>query len=95
MNSDFPIQELRAQLEQAAKADPEQKYFGADLHKYRWNPPASPEEVEAFEQKIGVSLPEEYRNFLLQAGNGGAGPFCGLFSLEQVEKLRCSFCITG
>ena len=86
MNSDFPIQELRAQLEQAAKADPEQKYFGADLHKYRWNPPASPEEVEAFEQKIGVSLPEEYRNFLLQAGNGGAGPFCGLFSLEQVES---------
>lgn len=42
MNSDFPIQELRAQLEQAAKADSEQKYFGADLHKYRWNPPASP-----------------------------------------------------
>lgn len=81
----FPIKELKAQLEQARIADKDLKQFGANTHEYHWNPPASLEEVEQFEQKIGVSLPEEYRNFLLQAGNGGAGPFYGLFSLEEIE----------
>ncbi len=85
MNHDFPIQELRVQLQQAGIVDREFKLFGADKHKYCWNTTASSEEVEQFEQKTGVSLPDEYRNFLLQAGNGGAGPFYGLFSLEETE----------
>lgn len=85
MKDRFPICELRQQLEQAKHADPELKHFGASQHRYRWNPPATEETVTRFEEKIGVSLPTEYRNFLLQAGNGGAGPFYGLFSLEQVE----------
>lgn len=83
---EFPIQELRAQLAQARMADWEQKRFGAASHQYRWNPPASLEEVEELEQKIGVTLPKEYREFLLQAGNGGAGPFYGLYSMKQVEN---------
>lgn len=85
MYSDFPIEELREQLNQIRLADPDCKEFGAAEHQYFWNPPASLEEVEQFEQKIGVSLPDDYRTFLLQAGNGGAGPFYGLFSLEEIE----------
>ena len=73
MDYEFPIQELRAQLAQARIADWEQKRFGAASHQYRWNPPASLEEVEQLEQKIGVTLPKEYHDFLIQAGNGGAG----------------------
>lgn len=85
MNGDFPIEELKAQLNQARLVDKDLKEFGANKHKYFWNSPASLEEVEQFEKKIGVSLPEEYRNFIIKAGNGGAGPFYGLFSLKEIE----------
>ena len=85
MTDGFPVTELRSLLEQARAAEPERKQFGAGSHRYELAPPASLEEVEAFEQEIGVTLPEDYRNFLLHMGNGGAGPFYGLFSLEQVR----------
>lgn len=84
MSESFPLAELRELLNKAKEMDANFKQFGADAHKYQWNPPASLEEVEDFEQKIGVRLPEEYRSFLLLAGNGGAGPYYGLFSLQKV-----------
>ena len=80
----FPLEELRDLLEKARAVDKYCQQFGAKSHQYQWNPPASVEEVEDFEQKIGVRLPEEYRNFLLLASNGGAGPYYGLFSLQQI-----------
>lgn len=85
MSNTFPIEELRSLLEKAKVTDADLKQFGAEHHKYQWNPPASLKEIEEFEQETGISLPDGYRNFLLQAGNGGAGPFYGLFSLEQVK----------
>lgn len=85
MSNTFPIEELRSLLEKAKATDADLKQFGAKHHKYQWNPPASLKEIEKFEKEIGISLPDGYRNFLLQAGNGGAGPFYGLFSLEQVK----------
>lgn len=85
MSNTFPIEELRSLLEKAKVTDAALKQFGAQNHKYQWNPPASLKEIEEFEQETGILLPDGYRNFLLQAGNGGAGPFYGLFSLEQVK----------
>jgi len=85
MSDLFSLEELRVMLEKAKKADAELKQFGAGHHKYQWNPPASLEKIEKFEQEAGVSLPEDYREFLLQAGDGGAGPFYGLFTLGQVQ----------
>ena len=84
MSESFPLEELRALLNKAKAVDKYCYQFGAKSHQYQWNPPASVEEVEDFEQKIGVRLPEEYRNFLLLAGNGGAGPYYGLFSLQKI-----------
>jgi len=81
----FPLEELRLLLEKARAADADLKRFGADRHKYQWRSPVSLDEVEKFEQEIGIMLPEDYRNFLLHAGDGGAGPYYGLFSLRQVH----------
>ncbi|NBI68488.1 hypothetical protein D1646_17180 [Pseudoflavonifractor sp. 60] len=85
MTDTFPFEELRQLLEKARTADAELKQFGAKDHKYQWNPPAALSDVEEFERELGVTLPEGYRDFLLQAGDGGAGPFYGLFSLKQVR----------
>ena len=78
----FPLEKFRTLLKQAGETDIALKQFGAKNHKYQWNPPASLKEIEDFEREIGVSLLEDYREFLLQAGNGGAGPFYGLFPIS-------------
>ena len=57
--------------------------FGSDHHHFRLNRPLSEAKVRAFERRHHVRLPEDYRQFLLQAGNGGAGPYCGLLPLEK------------
>ncbi len=85
MPNPFPLEELRSLLEKAKATDANLKQFGAKSHKYQWNPPASLKEIEEFEQKAGISLPEDYRSFLLQAANGGAGPFYGLFPITGSE----------
>ena len=76
---------LRKQLKRAGEEDRDLSRFGADQHEYQLKPPASAEAVAAFEARFHVSLPDGYRNFLLWMGNGGAGPFYGLYSLGETE----------
>lgn len=77
---------LKSLVTQAGVRDPSRLIFGADHHNYKLNPPASPEQVRRFEEKHNLLLPEEYKFFLTQIGNGGAGPYYGLYSLEEVER---------
>ena len=61
--------------------DPAMKRFGADAHGYRLNPPLTEPEAVAVERWLGVTLPAEYRAFVTQVGDGGAGPGYGVHSL--------------
>lgn len=75
---------LRELVSRAGQVDRQYKVFGAERHKYRLNPTVSPEEVAHFEANYHVKLPKEYAFFLTQVGNGGAGPYYGLYPLEKL-----------
>ena len=73
-------------LEQAKAKDPDFARFGAYSHQYKLAAPASEETIQEFEEQQGIRLPEEYRDFLMFIGNGGAGPYYGLYGLETQKK---------
>lgn len=83
MNSSHKEQILRIleKLQQVREQNP--KDLGAETHRYELNPPIQEQELLDFEAEHGVQLPEEYRDFLLYAGNGGAGPYYGIYPLEK------------
>ena len=65
------------------RKDRRRRIFGSGLHNYELKPPLPAEEIEAFEKKYGITLPEDYKYFITQVGNGGAGPFYGVFPLGE------------
>ncbi len=75
--------DIRGKLARAAAAPELLGSFGASAHRYRLNPPLTEREVSAFEAEHGIRLPASYRTFLLEIGDGGAGPSYGLLSLAD------------
>lgn len=86
---------IQAKLQAARRADPDLRVFGANLHEYVVHEPVATKAVTDFEREFGVSLPECYRAFITQVGNGGvssggsaAGPFYGIYPLgTNLEEL--------
>jgi len=66
-------------------ADPDFELSVSNSHKYVLNPPVTETEIRQLESKHRIRLPNEYLQFLLQVGNGGAGPSYGVFKLGEVD----------
>jgi hypothetical protein len=49
----------------------------------RPSPPATPEQVQASQRRLGFSLPVPLRQVVMQVANGGFGPGYGLLGLES------------
>ncbi len=60
--------------------------FGAESHRFRVNPPLTDEEVRGFERNHQFVLPPDYRAFITLVGNGGAGPYYGVFKLGEMDN---------
>ncbi|WP_133917287.1 SMI1/KNR4 family protein [Streptomyces sp. NBC_00582] len=82
---------VRERVEALARVDEARQVFGAwDLaggrgHHFRFAQPLSEPEISEAEAQWGVSLPAEYRSFLLEVGAGGAGPGYGLSVLRRTD----------
>jgi SMI1 / KNR4 family (SUKH-1) len=82
-------------LHALSELDPGLRRFGAAQHQYGLLPPLTEPQVRAFEQTHGVRLPEGYRTFVRDIGDGGAGPYYRILPLlgtrgrdrEDAEKL--------
>jgi hypothetical protein len=81
---------IREKIKEAASQDKDFKVFGASRHQYMINDPATAEDIAAFEKDYSIELPECYKTFLMQVGNGGksygdsaAGPFYGIYPLGK------------
>lgn len=74
---------IRQKLAIARQTDKSLKAFGASNHQYLLAPPATGQQLAAFEKRYNVRLPDDYKAFLLEVGLSGAGPFYGLYSPER------------
>jgi hypothetical protein len=79
-------------LDECSARDPERQRFGAEEHNYEVGPALSDEAIAALEEAHGITLPSDYRRFLRDVGDGGAGPGYGLFSLEEAFEMTPSGC---
>ncbi|MCE9546246.1 MAG: SMI1/KNR4 family protein [Planctomycetia bacterium] len=86
------IRGTQSQIEMLRKADSTFRLFGAFTHQYQLGPRMSERDVAAAEAKYGITLPDDYRIFLIELGNGGAGPGYGLqrFGFEETAVARNS-----
>ncbi|MCW1884662.1 SMI1/KNR4 family protein [Luteolibacter flavescens] len=96
MTSD--ILEAKKLIDRLRAADPEFLVFGARSHRYEIGPPLSEPELSSFEERYGITLPEDFRLYLSLVGNGneskpgpratphrtaGAGPGYGIHTLSE------------
>ncbi|WP_193195975.1 SMI1/KNR4 family protein [Nostoc sp. MG11] len=79
------VLQLKKNLTQLAILDATFQVFGSELHQYQLNSCLSDTDIQKFESKYDITLPSDYRNFLLEVGNGGAGPGYGLYRLPGIE----------
>jgi hypothetical protein len=81
------IEWIKHNLEYLASLDKKYWVFGAQTHQYN-SYPLSNDEIVSFEGELGVRLPEDYRQVLLEIGYG-AGPYYGLYSPKEIlRELR-------
>lgn len=77
------ISEIKDKLRELRQIDKNFEVFGAASHEYQFNEPIPIEKLNKFEEKFEVELPKDYKAFISEIGNGGAGPYYGIHPLKR------------
>src|SRR5215510_742048 len=83
MSATIDPSSIRAALQRLQAAQPD--VFGAEAHGFALNTPLAEADVAAIERQHGITLPADYRRFITEVGNGGAGPSYGVFPLGYLD----------
>lgn len=79
------MEEIISKLRKLKNCDRGFVIFGSSSHQYELNAPITESQLENIESKYHCRFPEEYRYFVTRIGNGGAGPFYGLFPIGMQD----------
>jgi hypothetical protein len=91
VNATFTPDSIHSALSRLSREDAGRALFGANGHQYQLHSPIDASVVSEFEQQNGVSLPDDYRFFITEIGDGGAGPAYGVFRFGE-EDDGFGFC---
>jgi SMI1 / KNR4 family (SUKH-1) len=102
---DNNVEKLRNKLFKLIDLDKGFEVFGSESHQYKLNPCLKEAEIQEFESSFHVKLPNQFRKFVLEIGNGTAGPGYGFLGLniDNLMELKSSesdffaqaFCLQG
>ncbi|WP_034346433.1 SMI1/KNR4 family protein [Deinococcus misasensis] len=79
MGLDEQLNRIRSKLKHVQEKNPQ----GRDPRELVLQPPLTLSQVEQFESKHGITLPEDFRRFVLEVGSSGFGPAYGLETLDR------------
>ena len=75
---------IKIKLEKAKHKDKDFSVFGSSSHKYKVNDTITKEKLKEWERVNQVLLPEDFFRFLTEVGNGGAGPYYGVYEIDKI-----------
>lgn len=82
------ISEIRKLAQEGLRRDPMCIKFGADHHRWQFAKPTNKWAIRKFEKEMKLTLPKPLVRYLTELGNGGAGPYYGIYSLEVMRKTN-------
>ncbi|MFK4475803.1 hypothetical protein ABH897_005603, partial [Paenibacillus sp. RC73] len=80
------LDRIKNKLNQAMRKDTAFSVFGASSHQYKVKEKLTAKELADWQAHNQVTLPEPYAQFLTKVGNGGAGPYYGIYPIEKAAS---------
>jgi uncharacterized protein (TIGR02996 family) len=77
------IRRIKEKLPRLKSGDTSLKSFAAHHHRFQTLPPLPVAAIRTLEHQFGVRLPDDYFEFLVRVGEGGAGPSYGLYPFRR------------
>lgn len=80
------LDRIKNKLNLAMRKDTAFSEFGSSSHQYRVREKLTAKELADWQARNQVTLPEPFAQFLTEVGNGGAGPYYGIYSIEKAAS---------
>lgn len=77
------IKEIKSKFDELKAKDKNLSLFGARDHNYEFGPKLNIDNIKEVESSNGIQLPTDYKEFLIELGDGGVGKSYGFYNLQK------------